>query len=276
MADITYIPIRQLYPHPDNPRKELGDLTELAASIKENGVYQNLTVIPGHYLGKQEYIARCIADGGDASAAEAAWTPKAVWSSEDYTIIIGHRRAAAAQQAGKFELPCSVVDMTEKEQLQTMMVENMQRSDLTVYEQAQGFQMMLDMGDTVERVADRSGFSQSTIRRRIKLLELNHDNFKRQSSVAQPFPILLNLTKSRTWMPGTRCWKPSVPRTSTAPCRMPCLTRNTSIERLNGLSSFANLLWKIPMPITVLTHTLPGTDIGTLARTLKCRTMPIA
>lgn len=179
MADITYIPIRQLHPHPDNPRKELGDLTELAASINENGVYQNLTVIPGHYLGKQEYIARCIADGGDASAAEAAWTPKAVWSSEDYTIIIGHRRAAAAQQAGKFELPCSVVDMTEKEQLQTMMVENMQRSDLTVYEQAQGFQMMLDMGDTVERVADRSGFSQSTIRRRIKLLELDHDNFKK-------------------------------------------------------------------------------------------------
>ena len=34
MADITYIPIRQLYPHPDNPRKELGDLSELAASIK--------------------------------------------------------------------------------------------------------------------------------------------------------------------------------------------------------------------------------------------------
>ena len=40
MADITYIPIRQLHPHPDNPRKELGDLSELAASIKENGVYQ--------------------------------------------------------------------------------------------------------------------------------------------------------------------------------------------------------------------------------------------
>ena len=145
MADITYIPIRQLHPHPDNPRKELGDLSELAASIKENGVYQNLTVIPGHYLGKQEYIARCIADGIEASMAEAVWTPKTMWSSEDYTIIIGHRRAAAAQQAGKIELPCSVVDMTEKEQLQTMMVENMQRSDLTVYEQAQGFQMMLDI-----------------------------------------------------------------------------------------------------------------------------------
>mgnify|MGYP000702119216 CR=1 FL=1 len=158
-------------------------------------MYQNLTVIPGHYLGKQEYIARCIADGGDASAAEAAWTPKAAWSSEDYTIIIGHRRAAAAQQAGKFELPCSVVDMTEKEQLQTMMVENMQRSDLTVYEQAQGFQMMLDMGDTVERVADRSGFSQSTIRRRIKLLELNHDNFKKAEQRGATLSDFVELNK---------------------------------------------------------------------------------
>lgn len=100
MADITYIPIRQLYPHPDNPRKELGDLSELAASIKENGVYQNLTVIHGHYLNSREYIAKCVDEGGDASAAAAAWTPKAVWSSEDYTIIIGHRRTAVVRVIG--------------------------------------------------------------------------------------------------------------------------------------------------------------------------------
>ena len=162
MADITYIPIRQLYPHPDNPRKELGDLSELAASIKENGVYQNLTVIPGHYLNSREYIAKCVDEGGDAAAAAAAWTPKAVWSSEDYTIIIGHRRAAAAQQAGVYELPCAIVEMDEREQMQTMMIENMQRSDLTVYEQAQGFQMMMDFGQTVEQISDKSGFSQST------------------------------------------------------------------------------------------------------------------
>ena len=124
MADITYIPIRQLYPHPDNPRKELGDLSELAASIKENGVYQNLTVIPGHYLNSREYIAKCVDEGGDAAAAAAAWTPKAVWSSEDYTIIIGHRRAEAAQQAGLYELPCAIVEMDEREQMQTMMIEN--------------------------------------------------------------------------------------------------------------------------------------------------------
>lgn len=47
MAEITNIACRRLHPHPDNPRKELGDLTELAASIRENGIFQNLTVIPG-------------------------------------------------------------------------------------------------------------------------------------------------------------------------------------------------------------------------------------
>lgn len=99
MADITYIPIRQLHPHPYNPRKELGDLSELAASIKENGVYQNLTVIPGHYLSSREYISKCVDEGGDAAAAAAAWAPKVMWVGDDYTIIIGHRRAAAAQQA---------------------------------------------------------------------------------------------------------------------------------------------------------------------------------
>ena len=179
MAVITNIACRRLHPHPDNPRKELGDLTELAASIKENGVYQNLTVIPGHYLNSREYIAKCVDEGGDAAAAAAAWTPKAVWSSEDYTIIIGHRRAAAAQQAGLYELPCAIVEMDEREQLQTMMIENMQRTDLTTYEQAQGFQLMLDLGDTVEQVASKSGFSQSTIRRRVKLLSLDRDAFRR-------------------------------------------------------------------------------------------------
>ena len=134
MAEITNIACRRLHPHPDNPRKELGDLTELAASIKENGIFQNLTVIPGHYINSREYIAKCVDEGGDAAQQRQHGHPRLVWSSEDYTIIIGHRRAAAAQQAGLFEVPCVVVEMDEREQLQTMMIENMQRSELTTYE----------------------------------------------------------------------------------------------------------------------------------------------
>lgn len=145
MPQIVNIAIDRLFPHADNPRKDLGDLSELAASIKASGVLQNLTVVPDE------------PDNPDT----------------DYTIIIGHRRYAAAKIAGLTELPCIVVEMSEREQLQTMLVENMQRSDLTVYEQAQGFQMMLNMGDSVAEIAEKSGFSQTTIRRRVKLLDLD-------------------------------------------------------------------------------------------------------
>lgn len=89
MADITYIPIRQLYPHPDNPRKELGDLSELAASIKENGVYQNLTVIPGHYLNSREYIAKCVDEGGDSSR-EGYWSTE--WNGPTDASKFVHRK----------------------------------------------------------------------------------------------------------------------------------------------------------------------------------------
>lgn len=118
------IPIEKLHPHPDNPRKELGDLTELADSIRAKGVFQNLTVVQ---------------------------------FEDDYRIIIGHRRRAASELAGLTHLPCVIVDMTPKEQVETMLLENMQREDLTPYEQAQGFQMMIDMGDTVEEIVQKTG-----------------------------------------------------------------------------------------------------------------------
>lgn len=152
---LTTIAIEKLHPHPDNPRKVLGNIDELAESIKANGILQNLTVVP----------------------MNDDWT--------EFTVIIGHRRLAAAKQAGLTELPCAVVEMTEKEQLSTMLTENMQRSDLTVYEEAKGCQLLLDLGDTVAEVAEKTGFSESKIRRRVKLCELDEDAFK-ESQIRQP------------------------------------------------------------------------------------------
>lgn len=152
---LTTIAIEKLHPHPDNPRKVLGDIDELAESIKVSGILQNLTVVP----------------------MNDDWT--------EFTVIIGHRRLAAAKQAGLTELPCAVVEMTEKEQLSTMLTENMQRSDLTVYEEAKGCQLLLDLGDTVAEVAEKTGFSESKIRRRVKLCELDEEAFK-ESQLRQP------------------------------------------------------------------------------------------
>lgn len=152
---LTTIAIDKLHPHPQNPRKVLGDIDELAEAIKANGILQNLTVVP----------------------MNDDWT--------EFTVIIGHRRLAAAKQAGLTELPCAVVEMSEKEQLSTMLTENMQRSDLTVYEEAKGCQLLLDLGDTVAEIAEKTGFSESKIRRRVKLCELDEEAFK-ESQIRQP------------------------------------------------------------------------------------------
>ena len=155
---IVMLPIHTLHPHPDNPRKVVGDVNELAESIRANGVLQNLTVVP-YFSPVHKRIIKGL-----------------------YTVIIGHRRLAAAKVAGLDELPCVIVEMSEKDQLSTMLTENMQRVDLTVYEQAQGFQMMLDLGDTVEQIAEKSGFSKGTVRKRLEIAKLDEKTVKKVSS----------------------------------------------------------------------------------------------
>ena len=156
---IKNIPIKNLKPHPNNPRKKIGDISELTDSIKKNGVFQNLTVVPN----------------GD----------------DTYTIIIGHRRHAAAKEAGLSELPCAVIEMTEKEQLSTMLLENMQREDLTVLEQAEGFQLMIDLGESVKTISEQTGFSQSTVRHRLKINELDSKKLRKANEKANA-PININ------------------------------------------------------------------------------------
>jgi len=150
---LTYINTSEISPHPENPRKSLGDLSELAESIKVNGVLQNLTVVPRYGELTHDF--------------------------NGYTVVIGHRRLAAAKLAGIATVPCIVSDMTGVKQIRTMLTENMQRSDLSVYEQAQGFQLMLDLGDSVSDISERTGFSSTTVRRRVKLLELDQEKFKK-------------------------------------------------------------------------------------------------
>lgn len=129
------IKVSNLYPHPDNPRKDLGDLTELVESIKKNGIMQNLTVIPiGNERDPEEQ-----ADAGNI----------ALYS--DFRVLIGHRRLAAAKKAGLESVPCRIVsNISRSDQIGIMLEENMQRNDLSIYEQAQSFQMMLDLGETEE------------------------------------------------------------------------------------------------------------------------------
>lgn len=142
--ELKYINVDLIDSHPENPRKDIGDISELTESIKKNGILQNLTVIP--------------------SPNEAG----------RYLALIGHRRLAASKAAGLESVPCKIIEgLSEKEQITTMLEENMQRSDLTIVEQAKSFQMVIDMGETVGTIAEKTGFSTTTVRNRIEIAKLD-------------------------------------------------------------------------------------------------------
>ena len=129
-------------PHPDNPRKQIGDVTDLAASIKANGLLSPLSVVP---------------------------------NGERYRVIAGHRRLAACKQAGTGAVPCFVLDLDPLQQLEAMVTENCQREQLTVLEEADAIQGMLDLGATTAGGAHRLGRSADYVRDRAKAASIKAD-----------------------------------------------------------------------------------------------------
>ena len=151
--NIVMIKRDQLHPHPDNPRKDLGDLAELKESIKAHGVMQNLTVVP---------------------------------DTEGYKILIGHRRFAASDGILD-ELPCVISEgLSDREQVGIMLVENIQRSDLSFVEQAHGFQMMMDLGETVETISKKTGCSAKTVKHRLAIAELDPEALQEATKYFEP------------------------------------------------------------------------------------------
>ena len=146
---IKMIEIENLLHHPDNPRKAIGDISELTDSIRKNGIMQNLTVIQSDKIGF-------------------------------FYVLIGNRRFEAAKRAGLEVLPCLIAEgLSKAEQVGIMLEENMQRNDLTVIEQAQGFQLMFDLGETVQTISQRTGFSETTVRRRLNIAQLDSDTLRK-------------------------------------------------------------------------------------------------
>lgn len=149
MNNIILLSVAKLKAHPQNPRKDLGDLEELTESIKAKGILQPLTVVE---------------DG-----------------SGSYKVIIGHRRLGAAIKAKLKEVPCVIRALTEEEQLQIMLMENMQREDLNAFEQAQGFQLMIDAGISTKTIAEQTGFTQKTVKQRAEWAKLDQTKLEKLS-----------------------------------------------------------------------------------------------
>lgn len=140
--EIKLINTSLIDPHPDNPRKNIGDVTDLAASIKANGLLTPLSVVP---------------------------------NGSRYRVIAGHRRLAACKQAGTGAVPCFVLDLDPLQQLEAMVTENCQREQLTVLEEADAIQGMLDLGATTASVAHRLGRSADYVRDRSKAASIDNE-----------------------------------------------------------------------------------------------------
>ena len=161
--EVQEIPIKKLYHHPDNPRSGYGDVQELAESIKEQGILQPLTVVR---------------------------------ISTGYNVVAGNRRLEAAKAAGLDTCPCIVSEMDDKTQAAVILVENMQRKNLNLYEESRGIQLCLDLGMDEKELAKKTGLSKETIRHRKKMSELDQEQLKEKCEDGQiTLQMLINLEK---------------------------------------------------------------------------------
>jgi ParB family chromosome partitioning protein len=125
------VPIEDIDPNPNQPRQSLGDITELVNSVTEKGILEPILVRP---------------------------------RGSRFQIIAGERRYRAATEAGLAEIPCVVRDTSDAEMMELALVENLQRKDLTPFEEADGLKVLADsFGYTHEAMAQKLGKSRSSI-----------------------------------------------------------------------------------------------------------------
>lgn len=140
---VREIAVDLIDPHPMNPRRDLGDLTELADSIRAHGIQQPVTVV-AHPDDQHRFHA-----------------------------LMGHRRIAAAKEAGLTVVPAIVSHgLDAAAQLEVMLVENLQRTDLTISEEGAGYQGLLDLGVTKTDIAKRTGRAKTTVDTRVRIASL--------------------------------------------------------------------------------------------------------
>jgi ParB family chromosome partitioning protein len=128
----SMLPLEMVEANPDQPRTSLGNIEELAASIREKGVLEPILV---RQIGPNKY-----------------------------QIISGERRYRAAAMIGLDEIPAIELDVDDKEQLEIALIENIQRKDLTAFEEAEGFYVLQQkFGYTHEKISHVIGKSRTTI-----------------------------------------------------------------------------------------------------------------
>ncbi len=142
---VGMIPIDKLAPNPNQPRVEIGDLSELISSISQKGVLEPLLVRPSDVGGR-------------------------------FMIISGERRYRASLEVGLTELPCIEMDVDDRDVAEISLIENLQRKDLTPFEEADGLKALSErFGYTHEEIATKIGKSRTTITESLSLAAIPAD-----------------------------------------------------------------------------------------------------
>jgi ParB family transcriptional regulator, chromosome partitioning protein len=137
------VPIEDIDPNPNQPRHSMGDLSELIASVREKGVLEPILVRP---------------------------------RGNRFQIIAGERRFRAAGEAGLAEIPCIVRETPDAEMMELALIENLQRKDLTPFEEADGLRTLKDhYGYTHDAMAEKLGKSRSSITETLSLTTMPED-----------------------------------------------------------------------------------------------------
>lgn len=155
-ATFEHVALATIKTHPDNVRHDVGDVTDLAASIKEKGLLEPLVLVPRH-------------DGiSDRAMGKATWL-----------LLAGHRRLAALKVAKVKTAPAVIrADLTTRSsQIEAMVVENQHRADLTPVEEGEALQLLLDIDPktTQGALAERTGLPKKRVSERLRLAKLGDD-----------------------------------------------------------------------------------------------------
>lgn len=143
---VIEIPARKIRPNKTQPRQDFyeEDLRSLSQSISNNGLLQPLTVRK--------------------------------LKNDEYELIAGERRLRASVMAGFTKIPCIVMKCSDKDSAIFALIENLQRKDLGMFEEARGINRLIrKYGITQEQAAIQLGKKQSTVANKLRLLRLSYD-----------------------------------------------------------------------------------------------------
>ena len=140
-----FVPLAEIEPDPAQPRSAMGNLDDLVSSIRDKGILEPL-LVRRHPEGRRD---------------------------KSHLIISGERRYHAALAAGLFEVPVIELDVSDQEALEIALIENLQRKDLTPFEEAEGYRVLAERhGYTHEQIAEAVGKSRVVITESLNLLQM--------------------------------------------------------------------------------------------------------